>query len=338
MHDILRGSQGLDHPAALDDLAQDPAPLIVLSGEEATLVAFAAGWHRGGGCTGRLPGLRLTRLDALRDQHRAERYAARTLAGAQGILVRPAQDQAGLDPVLNRIAALARDTGIALAILPAGGAPDPRSSLPLSTLSRLAALCDSGGAVAAQAALAQLALAAGLYAGPVAGPKLLPPVGTWTPEHGPGCPLAGLEPDTTRPRVALCFDRADLAGADIAPIAALTHALRDRGCAVTALFRADTQADSAWMARQLTALAPAAILSTRPGAPVADSPAPVLVAALLEADKPAATLAPTPDFAGIAAIRSAGARDPHLQFTPRRYDICPDRIAAIANRVIGRIG
>ena len=47
--------------------------------------------------------------------------------------------------------------------------------------------------MAAQAALAQLALAAGLYAGPVAGAKALPEVGGWTPEDGVCCP-AGFAP------------------------------------------------------------------------------------------------------------------------------------------------
>ena len=75
----------------------------------------------------------------------------------------------------------------------ADGREDPRldavSTLPVSTLRRLSALCDTGGVVAAQAALSQLALAAGLPAVPVRGAKTLGSVGGWTPEHGVTCPL-----------------------------------------------------------------------------------------------------------------------------------------------------
>ena len=66
----------------------------------------------------------------------------------------------------RRCISLAKERGIALAVLPADGRDDPRldalSTLPLSTLRRLKTLCDKGGATAAQAAIAQLALAAGL--------------------------------------------------------------------------------------------------------------------------------------------------------------------------------
>ncbi|MBL9062459.1 MAG: cobaltochelatase subunit CobN [Tabrizicola sp.] len=77
---------------------------------------------------------------------------------------------------------------MALAILPADGRPDERldqlSTLPVSTLRRLQALCDEGGAVAAQAALAQLALAAGIYAAPVSGEKTVPQMGFYDPDCG----------------------------------------------------------------------------------------------------------------------------------------------------------
>ena len=72
---------------------------------------------------------------------------------------------------------LARDRNIVLAVLPADGRDDIRldaySTLPVSTLRRLKVLCDTGGPVAAQAAIAQLALASGLYGGPVIGEQCL---------------------------------------------------------------------------------------------------------------------------------------------------------------------
>ena len=104
-----------------------------------------------------------------------------------------------------------------------------------STLTRLALLCDTGGAVAAQAALAQMALAAGLYAGPVPGAKTLPEVGGWTPQDGLTCPAA-FAATAERPRVLVIFYRTWLTAHDLDPVQALVAALRAKGFDVLALF------------------------------------------------------------------------------------------------------
>ena len=87
---------------------------------------------------------------------------------------------------LQQLATLAAKKQIALAVLPADGRQDDQldeiSTLPVSTVRRLQHLCDTGGVVAAHAALAQMALAAGLYAAPVRGSKIVGSVGGWTPE------------------------------------------------------------------------------------------------------------------------------------------------------------
>ncbi len=110
---------------------------------------------------------------ALKHPLSVDTYVERTLSGAKGILIRLIGGEPYWPYGLQQVEALCRAKGIALAVLPADGRPDARldavSTLPVSTLKRLAHLCDTGGAVAAQAALAQLALAAGLYAGPVVG-------------------------------------------------------------------------------------------------------------------------------------------------------------------------
>src|SRR5205814_5599321 len=102
---------------------------------------------------------------------------------------------------------LAKERGIALAILPADGRDDARldalSTLPLSALRRLKVLCDTGGAVAAQAAIAQLALASGLYAGPVFGETEIPEMGFLDSARGV---LASL-PNSDRPRALVAFYR-----------------------------------------------------------------------------------------------------------------------------------
>ncbi len=189
MHVVFRESHGLEEVETPTDLMQDPADLVVLSFSDSDLGAFAEAWHMGGGEAGGLPSLRLANLAQLRHPLSVDTYVERTLEGAKGILVRLIGGRSYWDYGLSQLQALAQRRRIALAVLPGDGRPDPRldeaSSLPLSTLRRLAQLCDAGGAAAAQAALAQLALASGLSAPPVrGGARPLPEVGLWTPEDG----------------------------------------------------------------------------------------------------------------------------------------------------------
>ena len=230
MHVVFRESHGLEETETPTDLGQTPADLVVLSFSDSDLGAFGAGWHRGGG-VGKMPTLRLANLVGLKHPLSVDTYVEQTLAGAKGILIRLIGGVPYWAYGLQQVFALAQAKGIALAVLPADGRVDTRldemSTLPVSTLRRLAHLCDTGGEVAAQAALAQLALASGLYAGPVAGAKALPIVGAWTPEHGVSCPM--LVASDPKPLVIVTFYRAYLAAADLSPIKAQFEALRGRG-------------------------------------------------------------------------------------------------------------
>lgn len=193
MHVVFRESHGLEETETPTDLAQTPADLVVLSLSDSDLGAFAAGWHRSAGA---LPSLRLANIAALKHPLSVDTYIEQTLSAAKGILIRLIGGVPYWPYGLQQIETLCRAKGIALAVLPADGREDTRlddiSTLPVSTLRRLQHLCDAGGEVAAQAALAQMALASGLYAGPVKGAKGLPMIGGWTPEDGLCCPvLAG---------------------------------------------------------------------------------------------------------------------------------------------------
>ncbi len=239
MHVVFRESHGLEETDTPTDLGQDPADLVVLSFSDSDLGAFAEGWRRGGGPEGRLPSLRLANLSALRHPLSVDTYIDNTLSGAKGILIRLIGGVPYWEYGVQQVMALAQSKGIAVAVLPADGRPDTRldavSTLPVSTLRRLAHLCDSGGAVAAQAALAQMALAAGLYAAPVRGAKTISSVGAWTPQDGPACPLADM-PTSDADRVLIVFYRSYLVAADLAPITAMYDAFRAQGYHVRALF------------------------------------------------------------------------------------------------------
>ena len=200
MHVVFRESHGLEETETPFDLGQDPADLIVLSFSDSDLGAFAAGYERMRRAGAATPTVRLANLVALKHPVSVDTYAERTLSGAKAILVRLIGGEAYWHYGLATLQDLARRNGAALAILPADGRPDSRldelSTLPLSTLRRLQALCDEGGAVAAHAALAQLALAAGLYAAPVSGDKTVPQMGFYDPEKGV---IPAPEAATTRP-------------------------------------------------------------------------------------------------------------------------------------------
>ena len=131
--------------------AQERLPDIVMQVD-------GAGWHR---ANGTLPTLRLANLVALRHPMSIDTYIDATLADAKGILIRLIGGESYWSYGLQQVRDLAQRRGIALAVLPGDAREDINldafSTLPVSTLRRLSALCDAGGVLAAQAALAQLA-------------------------------------------------------------------------------------------------------------------------------------------------------------------------------------
>ena len=286
MHVIFRESHGLEETETPTDLGQTPADLVVLSFSDSDLTAFAAGWHRARTQDRALPTLRLANLGALKHPLSVDTYVDQTLSGAKAILIRLIGGASYWSYGLAQVRALAQANGIALAVLPADGRADPQldalSTLPASTLVQLNALCDAGGAVAAEAALAQLALAAGHYAGPVAGSKSLPDFGCWDPEGGPKscagpCALAPIflqencqenDPHFLAPRIApplivIVFYRSYLTAADTAPIKALFDAFQRKGFRTRGFFVPSLKAPeaAAWLRAKTAELTPAAIVN-----------------------------------------------------------------------------
>jgi cobaltochelatase CobN len=363
MHIVFRESHGLEETETPTDLGQSPADLVVLSFSDSDLGVFAAAWHRGGGPERCLPTLRLANLAALKHPLSVDTYLDQTLAGAKGILIRLIGGVSYWAYGLQQVEALARRKGLALAVLPADGRADRRldeiSTLPVSTLHRLSSLCDAGGVVAAQAALAQMALAAGLYAGPVAGAKSVPETGFWTP--GDGVLAEAPERQWPEPLVLVCFYRAYLTAADTAPIEAAIRTLHSRGLAALGAFAPSLKQPhaAAWLKERIAALKPAAIVNATAFSGCGDdgtSPldvanVPVFQVALATSSRQAweeaerglspADLAmhvvlPEVDgrlFAGVASFKEPQPRDPHLQFVRLAHTPHEERLEAIADRV-----
>ncbi len=365
MHVVFRESHGLEETETPTDLGQSPADLVVLSFSDSDLGAFAAGWHRGGGAEGRMPTMRLANLTALKHPLSVDTYVEQTLEGAKGILIRLIGGVPYWSYGLQQVLALAQAKGIALAVLPADGREDTRlddySTLPVSTLRRLAHLCDTGGEVAAQAALAQMALAAGLYAGPVMGAKTLPDCGAWCPDRGVIPVDTAFTGDAKR--IVVTFYRAYLTSADTAPVAALIRSLRARGLEAVGLFAPSLKAPAAadWLRENIVAMNPSAIINATSfsgkGAsgtsPLDAANVPVFQVALATSRRKAwaeaerglspADLAmhvvlPEVDgriSAGIASFKEPGKRDPHLEYSRFAHRAEPERIEAIIDRVTG---
>lgn len=361
MHVVFRESHGLDQTDTPQDLGQTPADLVALSFSDSDLGAFAAGWHR---AQGKLPSLRLANLVALKHPLSVDTYAEQTLEGVKGILVRLIGGESYWSYGLATLQDLARRKGIALAILPADGREDARldelSTLPVSTLRRLQALCDAGGAVAAQAALAQLSLAAGLYAGPVIGLKTTPGHGFYDPQKG----VIPTLPQQDKPLVLVSFYRSYLTAADTEPVDALIAELRARGYGAYGVFAASLKAPDAaqWLRQTLPELKPAAILNATAfsaqgtdgsASPLSTTGCPVFQVALSTARKKdwaeaARGLSPA-DLAmhvvlpevdgriltGVVSFKAPGKKDPDLQYSRFAHRAQPDRIKAVIDRVEG---
>ena len=359
MHVVFRESRGLEETATPRDIGQDPADLVVLSYSDSDLAAFAAGWRRG---RDSLPSLRLANLAELRHPLSVDTYIERTLSQARGILVRLIGGESYWSYGLAALHQLAKDRNIVLAVLPADGRDDTRldaySTLPVSTLRQLKVLCDTGGPVAAQAAIAQLALASGLYAGPVVGEMTVPEMGFYDPAHGViAVPAAG----ERRPRALVTFYRSYLTAADTGPVDALIAVLREKGFDTYGVFVTSLKAAGVadWLRDHLAKNPPAAIVNATAFSAIGDdgttpfdgASCPVFQVALSTArredwadslrglspgDLAMHVVLPEVDgrlFAGVVSFKSAEIRDPDLQFAHLAHRPDEERVKVAAARV-----
>jgi cobaltochelatase CobN len=359
MHVVFRESRGLEETATPRDIGQDPADLVVLSFSDSDLAAFAAGWRSG---RASLPSLRLANLAELRHPLSVDTYIERTLLRARGILVRLIGGESYWAYGLATLHQLAKERGFALAVLPADGRDDTRldafSTLPVSTLRRLKVLCDMGGPVAAQAAIAQLALASGLYAGPIVGETDVPEIGFYEPGRGF---VAALPDPDGKPRALVTFYRSYLTAADTGPVDALIAALRERGFDACGVFVTSLKAAGVadWLRARFAQCAPAAIVNATAFSAVGDdgrtpfdaAECPVFQVALSTArredwaeslrglspgDLAMHVVLPEVDgrvFAGVVSFKSASDRDPDLQFAHLAHRPDDERVAAVAARL-----
>ena len=237
MHLLLRETRSLDEEEAAVDLGQSPAELVFLSYSDSDLGAAASAWQEMGHDR---PTLRLANLARLRHPMSVDLYAGQVVASARSVIVRIL---GGLDYWrygAEELAALCRQRGIALALLPGDERDDARldelSTVPAEHRKELRAYLAHGGPDNVGRALALAAWLGQIGSGPTLPPSPLPRAGELkltVPEEG----SAGT--------AVIVFYRSHLLAGDIAPISALAEALVRRGLGVRAIYASSLKDEEA---------------------------------------------------------------------------------------------
>jgi cobaltochelatase CobN len=363
MHLLTTSSTALDDLVEPVDLNQPPGDLVVLSFADSDLAGIAAAWALERDA---LPSLRLAHLRDLRHPMSVDLWIERVGQNAKVILVRLL---GGLDwwrYGIERLAVLARERGIVLAVLPGEDRDDPRlaaaSTLPPGELDVLLAFFREGGRENLRALLRALAGHAG-SALDCTPPQPVPRMAGYLMREGAvdlDRLIATLPPG--RPVVPIVFYRSMLLAADMAPIDALCEALAARGLAPAPLFvtRLKDPDAAAFMTDALARLAPAVIVCTtafaaggNPGEPTPlDGPdVPVLQVIVASTKRAAWSQSPRglcaadlamnvvlPELdgrilAGAVSFKHPLPPDAGLAFTALINQPEPDRIAMVAERV-----
>jgi len=236
MHLLTTSSTGLDEIVEAVDLGQPPGDIAILSFADSDLSGLAAAWQAERDV---LPNVRLAHLRDLRHPMSVDLWIDRVGARAKVILVRLL---GGLDwwkYGIERLSVLARERGIALAVLPGEDRDDSRlataSTLPAQQLEELLRFFREGGPDNLRGLLRRLARQAGADL-ELREPKPLPRLAGYVPGKGAvdlEQLMASLDPG--KPVVPVIFYRAMLLASDTAPIDLLCEAIAARGLAPAAL-------------------------------------------------------------------------------------------------------
>jgi cobaltochelatase CobN len=363
MHLLTTSSTSLDDIVEPVDLGQTPGDVVILSFADSDLAGLAAAWAVE---RDRLPRVRLTQLRDLRHPMSVDLWIDRVASHAKVIVVRllggPEWWRYGVD----RLSALARERGIALALLPGEDRDDPHlaaaSTLPPDELAILLRYFREGGRDNLRALLCRLAWLAGA-AIELPEPRTVPRTGGYTPDQQAidldG--LIGLLPPGLAV-IPVVFYRSMLLAADVAPIDALYEALTARGLAPAPLFVTSLKdpESASFLRSAMRRLAPAAIVTTTAFAasggeaeqsPLDDSGVPVLQAVIATTKRAAWSDSPRglgaadlamhvvlPELDGRVLAGAVSFKHPSppldgLSFTAMVNRPEPDRIDAVADRV-----
>jgi cobaltochelatase CobN len=362
MHLLSTSSTSLDDIVEPVDLGQTPGDIAILSFADSDLAGLSAAWAAERDV---LPSVRLVQLRDLKHPMSVDLWIERVASHARVIVVRLL---GGLDwwrYGADRLSSLAKERGIALAMLPGEDRDDPRlaesSTLPPDELSALLGYFREGGRDNLRALLRRLSRHAGASL-PYDEPQPLPRSGGY---------LAGAAVDLDEliatmpwsgPVVPIVFYRSMLLASDVAPIDELCAAIANQGYTPAPLFvpsLKDPDA-SAFLREAMRCLRPSVIVTTTAfaagdganGSPLDDAGVPVLQAVVATTRRAAwldssrglgavdlAMHVVLPELDGRVLAGAMSFKDPSLpldglSFTGMTNRPEPDRIRMIADRVV----
>ena len=225
MHLLRTELRSLDETAPAVDLEQSRAEVVALSFTDSDLAVMAKAWESLGPATGLR--LRLASLADLRHPYSVDLYLDKVIAHARFVLIRLLGGMDYWRYGVDEVARLAREKGIALAVLPGDYREDARldeaSTLPVEVLRALWTYLQTGGPDNAGEALRCLI---GLDAAPPA------------PTEALGEFIAARRCAAPRQdgKALITFYRSAWLAGDTAPYEALAEALAREGFAVEALY------------------------------------------------------------------------------------------------------
>ncbi len=154
MHLLAAQPGAISDGSAAVDLGQTPADIVVLSAADSEIACLAAAQRRLAESEGDAPGLRLASLLKLGHNYSVDLYVEQVLSQARLVVVRLLGGRGYWPYGVERLAALARENGIALALLPGDDQPDAElaalSTVPEAAAHRLWRYLAEGGAANAQ--------------------------------------------------------------------------------------------------------------------------------------------------------------------------------------------
>ncbi|MDX8454020.1 cobaltochelatase subunit CobN [Mesorhizobium sp. VK9D] len=284
MHILTTTSASLDDLAEPIDLRQTPADVAALSFTDSDLAGLAAAWKAG---AARLPSMRLAALRDLRHPMSVDLWIDSVARHAKVVLVRILGGYDWWRYGCDQLAAVARERGIKLALLPGESHDEDQrliesSTLPREELDALLGYFREGGPANMVALVHRLARLAGAEAA-VAEPVSVPKAGYYqsglgvvekpdlsnagVPSHPPlSCRTEGSVTKLDANNVGvvpILFYRSMLLAADVAPIDALAEALRSHGMTPVPIFVSSLKdpASLAFVETALASLSPAAIVT-----------------------------------------------------------------------------
>ncbi|TPL95491.1 cobaltochelatase subunit CobN [Mesorhizobium sp. B2-3-12] len=262
MHILTTTSASLDDLAEPVDLRQTPADIVALSFTDSDLAGLAAAWKAQ---ADRLPSMRLASLRDLRHPMSVDLWIDSVARHAKIILVRILGGYDWWRYGCDQLAAIARERGIKLALLPGESHDEDlrlieSSTLPRADLDSLLGYFREGGPANMSALVHRLAGLAGQDTS-VASPVSVPKAGYYQSGLGvvekPDLSMVGA------PVVPILFYRSMLLAADVAPIDALFEALEQRGMLPMPIFVSSLKdpVSLAFVENALASLKPAAIIT-----------------------------------------------------------------------------